>query len=102
MHFTRLAAFLARLLATTLGNTTNVECPHGELCTRLTNGLRRDDANRFTLVHQCTAGQVTTITGRTDAIFRFTGQRRPDQHGNHTIFFDKVRFALVDDLTFGT
>ena len=102
MHFTRLAALLARLLATALCNTADVECAHGELCTGFTNGLCRDNTHRFTLVHQSTPGQITTIAGRTDALFRFTGQRLPDQHGDHAALFDEVRFAFVDDLTFCT
>ena len=66
-HLTGLRRLLERLL-TTLGNATNVECPHGQLCARFADGLCRDDADGLANVDACTAGQVTTIAHRTNAI----------------------------------
>ncbi len=62
-------------LGTTLRNTTNVECTHGQLSTGLTDGLGSNNADSLTCVHLGTTGQVTTIAGRTDTIIRFTCER---------------------------
>ena len=91
--------FLEGLLAT-LRNTTDVEGPHGQLCTRFTNGLRCDDADGLAGVHDGTACKVTTVTHGTNALFRLTGQWGTDTRGGHTGFVDVVSHEFVDELAF--
>ena len=62
------------------GHTTGVEGAHGELRTRLTNGLGRDDANGFTQVHQFVVGQGPAVALPADRAGRLTGERRAHLH----------------------
>ena len=55
-----LAGFKERLLAT-LRHPTDVECSHGQLRSRLANGLRCDNTHRFTDIDNRTTCQVATI-----------------------------------------
>ena len=93
-----MAGFLEGLL-TTLGNAADVERPHRQLCTGLTDGLCGDDADSFTKVHLRTPCKVTTITRGANAFFSFTGQRRPHPHRGNTGRLNGVGFTLVDQLT---
>ena len=56
------------------GHTTGVEGPHGELGTRLTDGLGRDDADGFTQVHQLVVGQSPAVALPADRTGGFAGQ----------------------------
>ena len=86
-------------LLATLRNTTNVERTHCQLCTRFTNGLRRDDADGLTNVNACTTCEVTTVTRRTYAIFSFTGQWAADAHFLYASGFDSISSTLVNQVT---
>ena len=67
VDFTFVLASMVDCSATVRG-TTNVEGPHGQLRTGLTDGLRRNHTNGFAHIHGCTAGQVTAITFGADTI----------------------------------
>ena len=56
----------------TRSGTTDVEGTHGQLGTRLTDGLCRDDTDGFTDVDLMATRQVTTVTGRADTVHGFT------------------------------
>ena len=70
--------------------TTDVEGPHGQLGTRLTNRLGSDNTNRFTDVDLMATGQVTAVTGGADTPASGTGDRRAHQHFIHTHGFQLV------------
>ena len=60
------------------GNTTTMESTHGQLCTRLTDGLCGDDTYRLTNLNSFSCCHVGTITFCTDTNFTFTAQNRTD------------------------
>ena len=93
--FAFLRRFLERLAAT-LGNTADVEGPHGQLCARLANRLCRDNADGLTGVDLGSARQVTTVTLCTDPVLGLTCQRRPDLEGCHIGIVDHIGQTLVD------
>ena len=84
----------------TLGNvltrdTAGVERTHGQLGTGLTDGLRRDDADRLANVHELAGGQRPAIAGRTDAELRLARQHAPhpyrlDAGGDHVTDEDRA------------
>ena len=47
---------------------------HGQLCTGLTDTLRRHDADRFTQTDGTADAQIPTVTPSTDAAFHEAGQ----------------------------
>ena len=49
------------------GDTAGVEGSHRELCTWLTDRLRRHDADRFTKRNQLARGEVAPVAGLADA-----------------------------------
>src|SRR5690606_3552060 len=69
-----LCGFHTRLLGAALSGPANVEGPHGQLRSRLTDGLGGDDADRLTNIDRGTAGQVTAVALAADASAGFTGQ----------------------------
>src|SRR5574340_766916 len=69
----------------------DMEGPHGELGARLADRLRGDHADRFAHVDQISATQVSAVALATQAVARFTGQRRA-----HLDFVDAERLDDVD------
>jgi hypothetical protein len=67
-------ASIGGLFRTTLRRTTNVECPHRQLCSRFTNRLCGHNTHSLTDIDLCPTGQVTTVTFRTNPSTCFTGQ----------------------------
>ena len=57
------------------GDTTRVEGTHGELGTRLTDGLGADDADRFTDLDGLARGQRKAVAGPADAVAAVVGER---------------------------
>src|SRR5690606_5801019 len=62
------------------GGTTDVEGTHGQLGTRLTDGLGSDNTHGLTDVDQVTTCQVATVAGGAHAGAGFTGDRRTHDH----------------------
>ena len=58
--------------------TTDVERPHGELRTRLTDRLRRDDADGLALFDQLAGREAAAVALLTHAAHRLAGQHRAD------------------------
>src|SRR6185437_2164650 len=88
-----------------LRRTTDVEGAHGELGTRLADGLRRDDADRFADVHGGAAGEISPIALAADAVAEFARQHRPHAHlldvrGLDLVgdVFGELATALDDDI----
>src|SRR5690606_4171260 len=77
----------------TAGSTTDVEGTHGQLGTRLTDGLRSDDTDRLTDVDAVTTSQVAAVALGADAIAGFAGDRRTHDH-----FVDAVELDELDPL----
>ena len=63
------------------GNTTSVERTHGELGTRLTNGLGGNDANSLAQINQLIVGQGPAIALAANRTGGLASQRRADHHG---------------------
>ena len=65
------------------GHTTGVEGPHGELGSRLTDRLGRDDADGFTQVDQFVVSQCPAVALTANGTVGFAGERRTHTHGLH-------------------
>jgi hypothetical protein len=68
----------------------DVEGTHGELGTRLADGLRGDDAHRLAGIHQIAASQVAAIAFGAQPPTRVAGQRRAHFHFVDTQLIDQV------------
>ena len=66
-----------------LGHTTGVEGAHGELGTRLANGLGRDDADRLTELDELVGGEREAVARGADALNGVTGERGAHAHAGH-------------------
>src|SRR5690606_24229521 len=55
-------------------HTTGVEGAHRQLRTRLTDGLRRDDADRHALLDEAAGGQRTSVAALADAALGLAGE----------------------------
>src|SRR5690554_7703272 len=73
-----------------------MESPHGQLSTRLTNGLGSNNPYRFTHIHAVSARQVTAITHGADTHARITTDRRADAYLVNTHTFDAANPGFVD------
>jgi len=65
-------------------STTDVERTHGQLGTRLTDGLCGDNADSLAHIDLVATGQVTAITLGTDTVTSLTGDRRANPDFVHT------------------
>ena len=72
---------------------TGMEGTHGQLGTRLTNGLGSHNAHSFPQINQLVVGQSPAIAMAADGFWRLTGEGRADLH-----FFDLTFFKLLTDL----
>src|SRR5208282_4894877 len=77
-HRAGVLGLLTRLLADPGGGSADVEGTHGELGSRLTDGLRGDDADRFAQLHQASRGQVASVALDADAALGFAGEDGAD------------------------
>ncbi|VTP62308.1 Uncharacterised protein [Leclercia adecarboxylata] len=75
--------------------TTDVERTHRQLCTRLTDGLCRDNADSFTFVDDVATRQVTTIAVRTYTKVGVTGYDGTYFHGVNRVRFQQITPVLV-------
>src|SRR5690606_29523661 len=92
-------AFEVRLdegLLVDLRRAADVERAHGELRTRLTDRLRRDDADRFAHVDGRAAGKIATIAGAADAVLGLAGEHRTDAHFLHARLADRIDDLLLE------
>ena len=76
-----------------------MERTHGQLRTRLTDGLCRDDANHFATLYHAGRSQVASVALRTNAATRFAGKHRTDFDGLQRRFLDGLGNRLRDLLT---
>ena len=79
---------------TARGDTTGVERPHGELRSRLADGLRRDDADRLADLHETTGCEVASVAHPADTLAGLAGHDAADLHAAD-------RLALAEDATSG-
>ena len=70
----------ARLLADARSRAADVERTHGELGSRLADGLRRDHARRFAEFDEAAGSQVAAVAHDANATLRFAGQHGADLH----------------------
>ncbi|VGQ01030.1 hypothetical protein SB00610_04939 [Klebsiella quasipneumoniae subsp. similipneumoniae] len=75
--------------------TTDVERTHRQLCTRLTDGLCRDNADSLTFVDDVATRQVTTIAVRTYTKVGVTGYNGTHFDGVNGVRFQQVTPVLV-------
>jgi hypothetical protein len=86
-----------RLLDTSAGRTTDVEGPHGELCSRFSDGLGGEDIpNGLTHLDRTAVCQIPAVTPGTDAIFGTAGQNRADQDRGNAGVFNFLRIVFID------
>ena len=71
------------------GSTADVEGPHRQLRTRLTDGLSRNHAHGFAQVNHLPGGQISTVALYADTTLGFAGQ-----HGADLDLFDTSRLNL--------
>ncbi len=75
------SGFFSRLLVVfgnRISHTTNVECTHRQLSTRLTNRLSRDDSNRHSFFNHVTGRHVHSVAQTTNAQRSLTSHRATD------------------------
>ena len=95
------------LLGAALGGAADVESAHGELGSRLADGLRGDDPDRLADIDRRTARQITAVAFGADTLVALTGQHRADHDLVDTGGVDDVEdllqhhFAGLDDLLAG-
>jgi hypothetical protein len=83
-----------------LGRAADVEGPHRQLGARLTDRLRRDDADRLADIDRRTAGEIAPVALGAHAILALADQRRADAHRLDLQLVDQPRADLVDQLAF--
>src|SRR5262249_44686056 len=66
--------FQTRLPGDAACRTTDVERTHGQLRSRLTNGLRRDDTDRLADLDEFSGGKISTVAADASTAARFAGQ----------------------------
>src|ERR1700722_17114896 len=76
LHETVVARFDLRLFGDSRRRAADVERAHGQLCARLADGLRRNEADRFAPFHETPGRQVTAIATAANSASRFTSQHR--------------------------
>src|SRR5690606_14673849 len=76
--------------------TPDVEGTHGQLGTRLTDRLGRDNTDRLTDIDLMTTCQVATVAGGAHAVAGFTGDRRTDNHFVDTVQLEELNTLLID------
>src|ERR1019366_2379448 len=88
----------ARLLADSRGRAADVEGAHGELGSRLADGLRRDDARSLAQLDQAAGSQVAPVTHHAHATFRLAGEHRADLDALDTGSLHRARQVFGDFL----
>ena len=76
--------------------TTDVEGPHGELCSRLADRLRGNDADRLADVDHGTPAQIAAIAFGAQAVAGITGQRRTYLDFVDAQFFNQITEVFAD------
>src|SRR4029453_17031167 len=92
--------FEVRLLIE-LRRAADVEGPHRQLRSRLTDRLGGDDADSLTDVHRSTASKVTAVTLAADALLGSADQRRADLDALDADLLDPGDHRLVEPRPFG-
>src|ERR1700691_2154540 len=70
----------ARLLGNSRGRAPDVEGTHGELRSRLADGLRSDHARGFAEFYQAARGQIAAVAHDADAALGFASEHRANLH----------------------
>ena len=88
----------ARLLADSRSRAADVEGTHGELRSRLADGLRRDDARGLAQLDQSARSQVASVAHHADTALRLAGQHRTNLHPLDTGSLHRARQVFGDFL----
>src|SRR6266487_2825394 len=83
-------------------NTTGMEGTQRELCTRLTDGLRRDDTDCGTEFHHGAASQIETVTLGTNAMLQFASHCRANLDFGNTGSRDLASEFLINNIVIFT
>ena len=75
-------------------NTTGVNGTHGQLSTRLTNGLSCDNTNCSTNVDRTTGGKIPAVALLADAVLRLTGQKRTELNLSKAVLNKTLKILL--------
>ena len=78
-----------------------MECTHGQLCARFTDGLCSNHTNGLTDTDQMTTTQVATVTFGANTIACFTGNRRTDHHLINTYFIQYLDQVFIQQCATG-
>src|SRR5208283_3471184 len=92
----RVAALQRALLRAPGGSPTDVEGPHRELGSRLTDGLGGNHSHRLADAHLAPAGEVTPVALHADASSGLASQHAADFHAVQPAVFDLADSGLVD------
>ena len=71
-------------------STADVECSHGQLGSRLTDGLCRDNTESIADLRHSVAGEVAAVALHANAMLDFAGENRADQNTLNVAFLDQV------------
>src|SRR5690606_35552534 len=98
LRATRDLRLACRLRRDARRRTTDVERTERELRARLTDRLRRENADRLAQVHHLHGREVAAVALTADAALRLAGQHRTDLHGLDARVLDEVRVLLRDQV----
>src|SRR5687767_9387980 len=74
-----------------------MKCPHGQLCARLTDRLRRDDPNSFAYLHHIASGEIAAITHGAYPTLELACEYRTDLNPLDTSIFNALDSILIND-----
>src|SRR5579862_394801 len=97
-HIAIVLGIEARLLGDSRCGTADVEGTHGELRSRFTDGLRRDDAGGFAQFDEASRRQVAAVAHHADAALRFARQHGADFYALNAGSLNRSREVFGDFL----
>ncbi len=86
-----------RLLEHLRGRSTDVECAHRQLCSRLADGLCRDDADGFAALDHAASREVAAVAAAADAQFAFAREHGTNANLFHAGDFHLLGFGFVNE-----
>ncbi len=85
-----------RLLYPSTRSTTDMECPHGQLCAGFTDGLGCQDTDSLSHLHLLSVGKIAAITTCAYTMLGFTCQNRTDFCVGYARVFDEIYSRFIN------
>src|SRR5262245_27294064 len=98
LHGAVVSRFQRGLLGSATRGPTDMESPHSELGSRLTDGLRGNDPDRFPKIDHVASTEIATIAKDTNTALRLTRQHGPDLDSFYSRLLDTLNQFFIDFL----